>query len=116
MAADLVHQLDSTLHEKSRLAIAMALSKHKRLSFNELRDLLGMTDGNLCVHVRTLEQKGYLKRAKGARNGKWLTICQLSPKGKEALRGYLDNLERLVRKVRSYGRQKGRSRRSKSGR
>ena len=98
--AKIVHRLDPTLHEKSRLSIAPTLSKHRILSFIELKNMLGMTDGNLCVHMKTLEKKGYITKAKEVRGGRSLTICELSDDGREALRGYLADLEQLVDSVR----------------
>lgn len=100
MVARIVHQLDSTLHEKSKLSIATALHKHGLLSFTELKNLLGMTDGNLCVHVRTLERRGYLDRQKNRKQGKTHTVCRLSDAGRQALEMYLDQIEVLVRRVR----------------
>ena len=98
--AKIVHRLDPTLHEKSRLSIATTLSKHPILSFIQLKNLLGMTDGNLCVHMKTLERKGYLHKAKEVRGGRPQTVCELSENGKKALRDYLSDLEKLVSSVR----------------
>ncbi len=102
MVAEIVHRLNATLHEKSRLSIATTLNEHGRLSFIELRELLGMTDGNLCVHVRTMEKKGYIDRRKTVKNGKSRTTCRLSEKGKAALQTYVEEMERLVKSVREH--------------
>lgn len=101
MVARIIHDLDRTLHEKSRLAIATALSEHEKLTFIQLRELLEMTDGNLCIHVRTLEGKGYLEKKKRTKNGKAFTECWLSDRGKRALLSYVDNMEQLIRSVKS---------------
>lgn len=100
MDPSLIHELDPTLHEKSRLSIASVLSQQDVLSFVELKHLLGMTDGNLCVHIKTLEKRGYLTTAKAKTDGKMRTLCRLSEDGKRALSTYLTNLEKLVNEVR----------------
>src|SRR4029077_7788666 len=51
--------LDRLIHERTRLAIVSALAVNTSLTFNELKDLLGATDGNLSVHARKLEDAGY---------------------------------------------------------
>ncbi len=103
MVARIVHDLDRTLHEKSRLAIATALSEHEKLTFIQLRELLSMTDGNLCIHVRTLERSGYLEKKKRTKNGKAFTECWLSDQGKSALLGYVNQMEQLINTVKSRG-------------
>src|SRR5688572_25397527 len=47
---------DRLIHERVRLAIVSALAVHEKLAFNELKELLGTTDGNLSVHARKLEE------------------------------------------------------------
>ena len=100
MDPSLIHELDPTLHEKSRLSIAFVLSQEEVLSFIELKNMLGMTDGNLCVHIKTLEKRGYLTTTKTKANGKMRTTCRLSESGKKALLSYLESLQTLVNEVR----------------
>jgi len=52
--------LDRLIHERTRLAIISALAVNESLTFNELKELLRATDGNLSVHARKLEDAGYL--------------------------------------------------------
>ena len=68
-------QLDRVIHEKGRLAIMSMLAATPDLSFTELRDSLGMTDGNLTSHVRTLQEAGYLAVAKSFQDRRPLTTC-----------------------------------------
>ncbi len=56
--------LDRLIHERTRLAIVSALAVNTSLTFNELKNLLGITDGNLSVHARKLEDAGYVSCAK----------------------------------------------------
>ena len=66
-------QLDRVIHEKGRLAIMSMLAATPELSFTELRDALGMTDGNLTTHIRTLQEEGYVSVAKSFQNNRPLT-------------------------------------------
>ncbi len=90
-------QLDRLIHEKGRLAIMSMLAAAPELSFTELRDALGMTDGNLTTHIRVLQQEGYLSVAKSYQNNRPLTTCSLTPAGRSAFAEYINLLEKIVR-------------------
>jgi DNA-binding MarR family transcriptional regulator len=94
---DLFLQLDRAIHEKGRLAIMSALAATPEMSFTELRDTLGMTDGNLTTHIRTLQEQGYVSVAKSYQNRRPLTTCSLTNTGREAFSSYIDLLEKIVR-------------------
>ena len=90
-------QLDRLIHEKGRLAIMSMLAASPELSFTELRDALGMTDGNLTTHIRTLQQEGYVAVAKSYQNHRPLTTCSLTATGRKAFADYINLLEQIVR-------------------
>ena len=90
-------QLDRVIHEKGRLAIMSMLAASPALSFTELRDALGMTDGNLTMHIRTLQEEGFVAVSKSYANNRPLTTCSLTPGGKKAFSSYIDLLEQIVR-------------------
>ena len=90
-------QLDRMIHEKGRLAIMSMLAAAPELSFTELRDTLGMTDGNLTTHIRALQQEGYVAVAKSYQNNRPLTTCSLTPAGRNAFTEYINLLEQIVR-------------------
>ena len=92
-------QLDRVIHEKGRMAIMSLLAASPELSFTELRDTLGMTDGNLTTHLRTLLEAGYLSVAKSYRNNRSLTTCTLTPGGRKAFAAYINLLEQIVRQT-----------------
>ena len=94
-------QLDRVIHEKGRLAIMSMLAAAPELSFTELRDALGMTDGNLTTHIRALQEEGYLAVAKSYQNRRPLTTCSLTPPGRKAFAGYINLLEQIVRQNRA---------------
>ena len=52
--------IDAVIHERVRLAIVSALAVSPELSFNELKAMLELTDGNLSAHSRTLDEAGYI--------------------------------------------------------
>jgi len=93
-------QIDRVIHEKGRLAIMSMLAASPELSFTELRDTLGMTDGNITTHIRTLQEAGYLSVTKSFQNNRPLTTCALTPAGKKAFAHYIDLLERIIRQNR----------------
>lgn len=90
-------QLDRLIHEKGRLAIMSMLAASPELSFTELRDALGMTDGNLTTHVKALQQEGYVSVAKSYQNNRPLTTCALTAPGRKAFTEYISLLEQIVR-------------------
>ncbi len=94
-------QLDRVIHEKGRLSIMSALAASSNLAFTELRDMLGMTDGNLTTHIRTLQQSGYVSVAKSYQNSRPLTKCSLTPAGRKAFAEYINLLEQIVQQTKT---------------
>ena len=97
----LVEELDPLLHERGRLAIVSALAAGGRLTFTELREALGMTDGNLSIHLQKLEEKGYVAIVKQFVGRRPQTTCRLTAAGREAFTRYLDYLEAIVKQGRT---------------
>ena len=91
--------LDRLIHERVRLAIVSVLAVNDALSFNELKDLLQTTDGNLSVHARKLEEAGYISCVKGYDGRTPRTEYTITDAGRAALAGYLEHMERLIRAV-----------------
>jgi DNA-binding MarR family transcriptional regulator len=92
--------LDSIIHERTRLGIVSALAGHERLAFTDLRDALGLTDGNLSAHARKLEDAGYLQTHKSFVDRTPHTEYELTPRGRSELEGYLSHLEAIIRAAR----------------
>ena len=93
-------QLDRLIHERTRLGIVSALAVNDKLSFNELKALLGTTDGNLSVHARKLEDAGYLTCTKSFEGRMPKTEYRLTAAGRRALERYLNHMEALIRAAR----------------
>jgi DNA-binding transcriptional ArsR family regulator len=92
--------LDRVIHERVRLGIISALAVNDSLSFNELKALLGTSDGNLGVHARKLEDAGYVTCEKSFDGRVPRTDYQVTAAGRRALQKYLDHMEALIRHVR----------------
>jgi DNA-binding MarR family transcriptional regulator len=89
-------QIDRVIHEKGRLGIMSMLAAANELSFTELRQGLGMTDGNLTTHIRTLQEAGYVAVSKSFQNNRPLTTCSLTAAGRKAFTNYINLLEQIV--------------------
>jgi DNA-binding MarR family transcriptional regulator len=97
MNPETFQQLDKVIHEKGRMAIMSMLAASAELSFTELRDALGMTDGNVTTHIRTLQKAGYVAVAKSFQNKRPLTTCSLTAAGRKAFGEYVGLLEGIVK-------------------
>jgi DNA-binding HxlR family transcriptional regulator len=96
----LAPDLDRLIHERVRLGIISALAAHEKLSFNELKSLLSITDGNLSVHARKLEEAGYVGCKKSFEGRVPKTEFRLTTTGRKALERYLSHMEALIRAMR----------------
>ena len=92
--------LDRVIHERVRLAIVSALAGTDAMTFGELKDVLEITDGNLSVHARRLEEAGFITCEKSFVERVPRTVYQLTDSGRQALNAYLDHMESLIRRVR----------------
>ncbi len=93
-------ELDRLVHERMRLGILSALAVNDRLSFNELKELLQTTDGNLSVHARKLEEGGYVSCRKHFAGRVPRTDYRITAAGRRALEEYLQEMEELIRTTR----------------
>jgi DNA-binding HxlR family transcriptional regulator len=92
--------LDRLIHERIRLGIVSALAANQSLSFNELKALMGTTDGNLSVHARKLEEAGYVLCRKSFEGRVPHTDYALTANGRKALERYLAHMEAIIRATR----------------
>jgi DNA-binding HxlR family transcriptional regulator len=99
-AERLAPDLDRLIHERVRLAIVSTLAVNEKLTFNQLKALLGITDGNLSVHARKLEEAGYLACRKSFEGRLPKTEYRLTSTGRRALERYLEHMEALIRTMR----------------
>ena len=93
-------ELDRLVHERVRLGMLSALAARDVYTFNDLKTLLGATDGNVSVHARKLEDAGYVACTKTFDGRVPRTEYRITPEGREALARYLDHMEALIRAAR----------------
>ena len=93
-------ELDRLIHERVRLAIVSALAVNESLTFNELKQLLNTTDGNLSVHARKLEEAQYVVCHKFFEGRTPKTEYRLTAAGRRALENYLGHMETVIKAAR----------------
>ncbi|HLL15206.1 MAG TPA: transcriptional regulator [Pyrinomonadaceae bacterium] len=93
-------ELDRLIHERLRLGIVSALAGNASLTFNELKEILKTTDGNLSVHARKLEDAAYITCEKSFDGRTPKTEFRLTADGRRALTRYLDHMESIIRTAR----------------
>lgn len=90
--------LDRVIHERARLSVLTSLVTHaKGLTFNELKQLCSLTDGNLSRHLSVLETDGMVEIAKGHDRNRPQTVCRITASGRSRYLEYLETLEQVVR-------------------
>jgi len=90
--------LDRVIHERARLSVLTSLiTNPKGLTFNDLKQLCSLTDGNLSRHLQVLEKDGIIEIIKGHEHNRPLTVCRISVTGRRRYLEYLETLEQVVR-------------------
>jgi DNA-binding transcriptional ArsR family regulator len=90
--------LDRVIHEKARLGVLTSLLAHpKGLPFGDLKELCGLTDGNLSRHLQVLQEAGLVAIDKQFVRNRPLTTCRITSEGRRRFLDYLSILERVVR-------------------
>ena len=96
-----IPDFDRVIHEKTRLAIVSALAVNDRLSFDELKEIVQTSDGNISVHARKLEEAKYLTSKKSFDGRVPHTDYALTAAGRRAFERYLGHMEALIRVARA---------------
>jgi DNA-binding MarR family transcriptional regulator len=96
VAAFDIGEIDEVIHGRMRLGIMAWLADAEVADFNTLKAMLNATQGNLSVHLRKLEDAGYIEIEKSFLGRKPLTRARITQKGRAAFAGYLDAIARLV--------------------
>ena len=91
-----IGKLDDVIHGRVRLGVMAYLSDAGVADFNELKALLDVTQGNLSVHLRKLEEAGYVAIDKSFIGRKPLTRVRMSEAGRAAFAAYLEAIAKLV--------------------
>ncbi|MCX5754857.1 MAG: transcriptional regulator [Gemmatimonadetes bacterium] len=93
--------LDRTIHEPIRLGIISALAVNASLSFNDLKQRLDTTDGNVSVHARKLEDAGFVSCHKGFEGRVPHTEYKLTAAGRKAMDRYFTQMTAIIEAARS---------------
>lgn len=89
--------LDRVIHERARLGVLTSLMAHPRgLLFGALKQLCGLTDGNLSRHLVVLEAARLIEITKTVSQGRPQTICRITPEGRKRFVAYLEVLEQVL--------------------
>jgi len=91
------HEFDPVLLSRARLGIVTVLMTRREATFPDLKDLLGLTQGNLGVHLRKLEDAGYVSIRKEFVKRKPRTTARLTAKGRRRFLAHVEKLERIAR-------------------
>ena len=89
-------RIDEVIHGRMRLGIMVYLSDVDVADFTELKTVLEATQGNLSVHLKKLEEAGYVAIDKSFVNNKPLTRVSITPEGRRAFADYLEAIGRLI--------------------
>ena len=91
------HSYDPVLLSQVRLGIVTVLITRKDATFSDLKSLLGLTQGNLGLHLQKLEDAGYVATKKAFVNRKPRTTVRITPKGRDAFLRHVEQLEQVAR-------------------
>ena len=91
-----IDKIDDVIHGRLRLGIMAYLADSEVADFNELKAALQATQGNLSIHLRKLEDAGYIKIEKSFLARKPLTRARMTPAGRKAFAAYLAAIAKLV--------------------
>lgn len=94
-----IEQLQKVFDSRVRLGVMSALMVNDQVSFNELKELIQVTDGNLASHLKALEENGFIKVNKGFVGRKTNTTYGVTKAGEKAFRLHIDALEQMIRQV-----------------
>ena len=90
--------LDRVIHERARLSVLTSLARYpKGLRFGDLKELCGLTDGNLSRHMQVLQEAGFVEVEKSFEHNRPQTTCRLTTEGSKRYIEYLAVLEQVIR-------------------
>jgi DNA-binding HxlR family transcriptional regulator len=92
-----IKDLNKIFDSRIRLGIMSALMVNAEVNFNELKELLDITDGNLASHLKTLEDSGTIKVQKGFIGRKTNTTYSITKAGDKAFKAHIAALEEMIK-------------------
>ena len=94
-----IEHLNKVFDSRIRLGIMSGLMVNTVINFNELKELIDVTDGNLASHLKTLEENGFIKVQKGFIGRKTNTTYAVTKAGEKAFKQHLDALEQMIKSI-----------------
>ena len=94
-----IENLNKTFDSRVRLGIMSILMVNEKINFNDLKQLMDITDGNLASHIRSLEENGYIKVNKGFIGRKTNTTYRVTKSGEKAFQQHLMALEKMIKTI-----------------
>jgi DNA-binding MarR family transcriptional regulator len=94
---NIIENLNKLFDSRIRLGIMSALMVNEAINFNDLKELMQVTDGNLASHLKALEENGYVKVQKGFIGRKTNTTYSVTKAGEKAFKLHLEALEKMIR-------------------
>ncbi|MEO5681917.1 MAG: transcriptional regulator [Chitinophagaceae bacterium] len=94
-----IEHLNKIFDSRIRLGIMSALMVNNAINFNELKELIEVTDGNLASHLKTLEENAFIKVQKGFVGRKTNTTYSVTKSGEKAFKQHLDALEQMIKSI-----------------
>ncbi len=94
-----IEHLNKVFDSRIRLGIMSAVMVNESVNFNELKELINVTDGNLASHLKTLEESGFVKVKKGFIGRKTNTTYSVTKAGEKAFKSHLDALEDMIKSI-----------------
>ena len=93
---NLIQNINKAFDHRIRLGIMSVLMVNESADFTMLKELLGVTDGNLASHIKALESENYIIIEKQFIGKKPNTIYRATVDGKKAFKDHIDALEKLI--------------------
>ncbi len=91
--------LDDVVHQRVRLGILAVLSEANYVDFGYLKEVLGLTDGNLSRHLSVLADAGHVTIEKGYAGKRPRTTVKATAGGRRALADHLASLKELIKRI-----------------
>jgi DNA-binding MarR family transcriptional regulator len=95
-----IENLNKVFDSRIRLGVMSILVVNEEVSFNDLKKMMEVTDGNLASHLIHLEENGYIKVHKGFIGRKTNTTYSITKAGEKAFKEHIEALENMIRGVR----------------
>ncbi|MEP7251107.1 MAG: transcriptional regulator [Ginsengibacter sp.] len=92
-----IQNLNKVFDSRVRLGIMSTLMVNDEINFNDLKQLIDVTDGNLASHMKSLEESGYVKVSKGFIGRKTNTTYSVTKAGQKAFQQHLNGLEQMIK-------------------